>query len=311
MKAVLTNDAAPGNLQVANVPEPVPNSHEAIIKVSSFSLNRGELRRAQSSEDGKQIGWDLAGTIEATAADGSGPGKGSHVVGFSRRMEGWAEFVALPTADFAVIPETVDELDAATLPVAGLTALYALERCERILGTRILITGATGGVGYFACQLAGLMGGKVVAQLRRPKYAHLISDLAVDEIIVTSDGREIGDCCEFRSVIDGVGGSILANLIKKLEPGGRAILYGVSAGNETSLAIRDLMLTGNGRIEGFHLYRESEIEPACEGLARLLELIGSGKLRTHIPVQENWTNIGDVAEQLIARDFPGKAVLQI
>lgn len=311
MKAVIVNAAASGSLKVGNVPEPVPNSHEAIIKVGSFSLNRGELRRAQSSEDGKQIGWDLSGTVEASAVDGSGPGKGSHVVGFSRRMEGWAEYVALPTADFAVIPEAVDGPDAATLPVAGLTALYALERCERILGTKVLITGATGGVGYFACQLAGLMGGKVVAQLRRPTYAHLITDLGVDEVIVSSDGSEISDSHEFRSIIDGVGGGILANLMKKLEPGGRAILYGVSDGNETPLAIRDLMFTGNGRIEGFHLYRESEIEPACKGLERLLELIRVGKLRTHIPVQENWTNIGDVAEQLIARDFPGKAVVHI
>ena len=71
------------------------------------------------------------------------------------------------------------------------------------------------------------------------------------------------------------------------------------------------MFTGNGRIEGFHLYRESEIEPACKGLERLLELSRVRKLRTHIPVQENWTNIGDVAEQLIARDFPGKAVVHI
>ena len=147
MRAVITNGDVSGCLEIGNVPEPSADSHEAIIKVNAFSLNRGELRRALSSENGKQIGWDLSGTVESAARNGSGPRNGARVVGFSRKMEGWAELVALPTEDFAVIPDEVSDQDAATLPVAGLTALYALERCERILGNRILITGATGGIG--------------------------------------------------------------------------------------------------------------------------------------------------------------------
>ena len=311
MKAVITNANVRGCLEVSNVPEPTADSHEAIIKVSSFSLNRGELRRAQTSEDGKQIGWDLVGAVETSARDGSGPNKGDRVVGFSRRMDGWAELVALPTNDFAVIPDSVSDQDAATLPVAGLTALYALERCERILGNRILITGATGGVGDFACQLAILMGGVVVAQLRRAQHKELVRELGIADVIVSTDGREFQNQGKFRSIIDGVGGAILASLIAQLEPGGRAILYGVSAGSETPLAIRDLMFTGDGRIEGFHLYRESEVEPARKGLLRLLGLVQQGKLVTHVPVKAGWSDIGDIAERLIGRDFPGKAVLDI
>ena len=311
MKAVITNANVRGCLEISNVPEPTADSHEAIIKVSSFSLNRGELRRAQTSEDGKQIGWDLVGAVETSARDGSGPSKGDRVVGFSRRMDGWAELVALPTNDFAVIPDSVSDQDAATLPVAGLTALYALERCERILGNRILITGATGGVGYFACQLAILMGGVVVAQLRRAQHKELVRELGIADVIVSTDGREFQNQGKFRSIIDGVGGAILASLIAQLEPGGRAILYGVSAGSETPLAIRDLMFTGDGRIEGFHLYRESEVEPARKGLLRLLGLVQQGKLVTHVPVKAGWSDIGDIAERLSGRDFPGKAVLDI
>jgi len=311
MKAVITNANVRGCLEIGNVPEPKADSHEAIIKVSSFSLNRGELRRAQTSESGKQIGWDLVGAVEAGARDGSGPSKGDRVVGFSRRMDGWAELVALPTNDFAVIPDSVSDQDAATLPVAGLTALYALERCERILGNRILVTGATGGVGYFACQLGILMGGVVVAQLRRAQNKELVHELGIADVVVSTDGSEFQNQGKFRFIIDGVGGAILGPLIAQLEPGGRAILYGVSAGSETPLAIRNLMFTGDGRIEGFHLYRESEVETARKGLLRLLELVKQGKLVTHIPVKAGWSDIGDIAERLIGRDFPGKAVLDI
>ena len=100
-------------------------------------------------------------------------------------------------------------------------------------------------------------------------------------------------------------------MIRRLEPAGRAILYGVSAGSETVLAVRELMFTGDGRIEGFHLYRESEVESARKGLTRLLDLVQQGKIVTHVPVSANWSDIGDIAERLIRRDFPGKAVLEI
>ena len=125
------------------------------------------------------IGWDVVGVVEAPARDGSGPAKGTRVVGISRRMQGWAELIALPTTDIAAIPDKVSDADAATLPVAGLTALYALERCERLLASRVLITGATGGVGYFACQLARLMGAHVTAVLRRTNQEALAKSLGV------------------------------------------------------------------------------------------------------------------------------------
>ena len=311
MKAIVANSAAIGCLEIGEIAAPVADSNEALVSVTTISLNRGELRRAEAAEPGMQIGWDLAGVVQSAARDGSGPAEGSRVVGFSRRMQGWAEQVALPTRDLAAIPDAVPEQDAATLPVAGLTALYALERCERILGNRVLITGASGGVGYFACQLGLLMGGHIVAHLRRPDYADLVRGTGVQEVVVSEDAAGIAEHGRFRSIVDGVGGPLLASLIAELEEDGRAILYGVSAGPTTPLAIRDLMFTGDGRVEGFYLYRESDIEYASRGLARLLGLLAGGQLVTHVPVTGSWENIGETAAGLIARDFPGKAVLTI
>ena len=166
MKSVVASPGAVGSLAIGEAPEPDPEPNEALIRVTCFSLNRGELRRAEQAAAGTQIGWDTVGVIDRPARDGSGPGAGTRVVGLSLKMQGWAERAAIPTAALAQIPDAVNDADAATLPVAGLTALYGLERCERLLGGRVLITGATGGVGYFACQLAKAMGAHVSALVR-------------------------------------------------------------------------------------------------------------------------------------------------
>jgi NADPH:quinone reductase-like Zn-dependent oxidoreductase len=257
------------------------------------------------------IGWDVAGVVAAQARNGSGPPKGARVVGFSRRMRGWAERIALPTSDVAEIPANVLDVDAATLPVAGLTALYALERCERLLASRVLVTGATGGVGYFACQLARLMGAHVTALLRRKGQEALAKSLSVDETLVAPDGAGLDAVPKFRVIIDGVGGPALGQLLTRLDDDGRAILYGVSAGQETTFAIRDLMLTGNGRAEGFYLTREIQIERASKGLSRLLRLLADRRLRTLVSLDADWSTVGETAARLIDRDFTGKAVLRI
>ena len=310
MRAVVANAQARGNLTISEIADPSVDSTEALIRVRAFSLNRGEVRRAQDASAGTQIGWDVVGVVEQSARDGSGPTAGQRVVGFSKRMQGWAELVALPTRDIAAIPDAVSDADAATLPVAGLTALYCLERCQRLIATRVLITGATGGVGYFACQLAKLMGASVTAQLRRADHLDHVTALGV-ETVISAAGTEIAALDAFRSIIDGVGGDMLGHLLSKLDASGRAILYGVSAGSDGALPIRQLMFTGDGRVEGFHLYRESEFETASKGLDRLLSLLADRRLKTLVSVNDSWEQVGETAAQLIDRDFVGKAVLTI
>jgi NADPH:quinone reductase len=311
MRAVVTDPGATGSLVIAETPEPSPDSDEALVRVKAFSLNRGEVRRAATQAAGTMIGWDVVGVVERMAHNGSGPPKGTRVVGFSRRVRGWAERIAVPTTDVAEIPDDVSDADAATLPVAGLTALYALERCERLLASRVLVTGVTGGVGYFACQLARLMGAHVTALLRRQGQEVLAKSLGVDETFVSPDGAGLDAVPKFRAIVDGVGGAALGKLLTRLDDDGRAILYGVSAGQETNFAIRDLMLTGNGRVEGFYLTRDIQIERASKGLFRLLKLLADGRLRTLVSIDADWSKVGETAARLMARDFTGKAVLRI
>src|SRR5207237_8287659 len=114
----------------------------------AVSLNRGEFRRLQWETDGWRPGYDVAGVVEAPAADGSGPRTGARVIGLLPNGA-WAERVAVPARYVAPIPDALSFAAAATVPVAGLTPLAALAHGGSLLKRRVLITGAAGGVGRF------------------------------------------------------------------------------------------------------------------------------------------------------------------
>ena len=94
IQAVVIDPTVPGRLILRDVEAPVPAPNEALVRVAAISLNRGEIRRSTTAEAGWQPGWDLAGVIEISAADGSGPAAGTRVVGFVR-SGGWGELANL------------------------------------------------------------------------------------------------------------------------------------------------------------------------------------------------------------------------
>ena len=176
MRALVSKQAAPF-AELAEVPDPTPRPDEALVEVKAFSLNRGETRRLQTLEAGTVTGWDLAGTVRQPAHDG-GPAAGARVVGLVN-PGAWAELVAVKLEHLAELPEGISVEQAATLPVAGLTALRALEVAGFVLEKRVLVTGASGGVGRFAIQLANLAGAHVTGIARR---AEGLTELGADEV---------------------------------------------------------------------------------------------------------------------------------
>ncbi len=311
MRAVLTAPDAEGSVKLGEAPSPQAAVDQAIVRIKSFSLNRGEINFAKERPAGSPVGWDVAGVVQEAASDGSGPLAGARVVGFVKAANGWAEEVAVPTRDLAPIPDDVEDTDAAALPVAGLTALYTLERGERLLGSRVLITGASGGVGLFATQLASLMGADTVAQVRRADQVSVLEQAGAARIIVDREGEKLTEHGPYRLIVDGVGGGLLSRALTTLSEDGRAIVYGITAGDDAKLSPLSLLGSGRGRIEGFNLYRESDVESSAKGLRRLLFLVAGARLDTHVQVQEPWENVGSVAQALLGRQFHGKAVLHL
>src|SRR5258708_5928036 len=129
MRALVIDQSVPGGLRLADVPDPVPGPEEVLVRIAATSLNYGELPRAGNAvaAEGTVPGWDAAGTVERAAASGAGPRTGDRVVTWGW-AGGWAELRAVHVGELAVLPDEVDFVRAAALPVAGLTALRALRR---------------------------------------------------------------------------------------------------------------------------------------------------------------------------------------
>jgi NADPH:quinone reductase-like Zn-dependent oxidoreductase len=306
-RAVVVDPAAPGRLVIQSVPAPVPDRGEAVVRVRAISLNRGEVRRSTMADAGWRPGWDLAGHVEKAAADGSGPKVGTRVVGLL--PEGaWAERVVVPTHALAELPDKVTFSQAATFPVAGLTALHALAKGGLLLGRRVLVTGATGGVGDFAVQLARLAGAHVTASARRADQVPALRQLGAHEVTV---GDEIPASPKFDLIVESVGGKTLGTALAALQRAGVCVTLGVSASAEVTFDARTFFISGRASLYGLYLFTELGSEPASVGLRRLADLVAAGQLAPHVSLERPWRDIAQVAQDLMARRYPGKAVLTV
>src|SRR5579863_7310282 len=212
MLAVVNTPGGTAPVAIREIAEPVPAANEALVAVHAFSLNRGEMRLFQVRPEGWRPGQDIAGVVVRQAADGSGPAAGTRVVCLTD-WEGWAERAVVPSHRMAALPENVPFAAAASLPVAGLTALRTLRHGAPLLGKRVLITGAAGGVGHLAVQLAARSGARVTAVVGRPERAAGMRELGATEVVVGIDqarGR-------FELVLESAGGASLAAALHLVE----------------------------------------------------------------------------------------------
>jgi len=312
IRAVVVDPSMPGRLAIREVSLRDPDRDEVGVRVTAISLNRGETRRAlQIAEAGWRPGWDFAGVVATAAADGSGPGPGTRVVGILP-SGAWAEQVNCRSHAVAALPETVSDAQAATLPVAGLTALHALRQGGLLLGRKVLVDGASGGVGHLACQLATAAGAFVWGHVRRDVHSAAVAEWCGGRVVV---GRELATAKPhgpFWLILDSVGGTALRAALGMLQPNGTCVTFGVSETSTVSVESRDFFAVGGTRLYGLTLFHElMSVERAGIGLGLLADLITAKKLRPQIAVEAPWGEIGAVAQRLIERDFTGKAVLHI
>lgn len=310
MRAALIDPTAMGHLAVTEVADPVPSPNQAVVQVKAVSLNLGEVRRTRRESAGTNLGWDLSGIIAQAASDGTGPAEGSRVVGVVPAGS-WADRAAVETRMMAVLPDAVSFSAAAALPVAGLTALYALEQGGQLLGRRVLVTGASGGVGLFAIQLAKLSGATVTALIRREAQADLVVDAGADHVVCGERATGAAEYGPYHCILDSVGGEVLADSLQLVDRGGILVNFGVSAGETATIDVRDFFRVGRARLYGLYLFTEFGRRSACEGLGVLAELIAAGTLDPNIAVEGPFEEIGVLADRLFNREISGKAIVHI
>jgi NADPH:quinone reductase-like Zn-dependent oxidoreductase len=312
MHAMVVNPSAPGRLALQAVAMPQPATQEALVRVAAISLTPYEVKAVASAEPGTRPGWEFAGTVERAAANGSGPREGARVAGFLD-AGAWAEWLAVPTAALGVLPDRVSFAQAATLPIAGLTALYALERGGPLLGRSVLITGASGGVGQFACQLARQGGAaRVVGVVRSAAHVEAARAAGAQEVAVGEDNAGAARFGPYDVILDSVGGASLASALPLVAEGGTCIAFGTTGGDESTIKVSDLAYERGGiSLYGLLINYEVKRQPIAAGLPRLARMVADGTLRTNIGVQAPWTEIARVGQALLERRFTGKAVLDV
>lgn len=306
MRALVAAPNRDDKVELREVPEPAAGRHEAVVEVHAISLNRGELTRLAVAQDGWRPGWDIAGVVLRAAEEGSGPAVGARVVGLLTGGA-WSERVAVPTAQLAELPASLSFAAAATLPVAGLTALRTLRVGGPLLGKRLLITGAAGGVGRFAIQLARRAGAHVTAVAGREERAAGLKELGADDVVVGHEGAR----GPFDVILESSGGASLAAAIRLVAAAGTVVAFGNSAREPTTFMVNDFYLKGGARIYGFIIFYEAARDPAGADLAFLATEMAEGRLRPEIALEGSWSEPGAALAALQERRLAGKAVLHL
>ncbi len=225
------------------------------------------------------VGWDLAGEVVQAAADGTGPGVGARVVGLV--ISGaWAQRVAVATEYLAELPDGISLEQAATLPVAGLTALRSLERGgfiarqaradhRRQRGRRSLRDPARSS-GWSACHRCG------------PPHRGPARSWAPTRC---SSELEV-DGPDFEVILDAIGGPVLGTCLQRVAPGGTVVSFASTLTDPVSYPTRELFARAPGaRLYGLYLFAELQhTRSASADLRRLAELVAAGRLDPQIDI---------------------------
>lgn len=282
MQALVSSN---GRFELTAVPAPRTEAPDSVlVNIECISLNRGETTVPWWPDE--PVGWDAYGTVARTSADGLGPSVGTRVATWAY-SGAWAQKRVVSRHNLAVVPVEVDDATAAALPVAGLTALHAVQKAMVKPGERVAVTGALGGVGHLAVQLAANAGAHVLALTRDPSRASVLgSPFRSPRIEVTTvdRARQHG---ELNAIIDTVGGPVLSGLAEHLASQGRVIMVGAAMGRKAEL--------DTGRLASKHADLISVAIPTPVGadLETLLDLVAADQLTVSTVDGGGWIGLAD------------------
>jgi NADPH:quinone reductase len=286
-------------VRLADAPEPTPGPGQVLVEVHHASLNYGDLNDARSGRipPGGVLGSDVAGVVRQARA--GGPAAGARVVALTTGA--FAEYAVANVDAVAEVPPSVDLARAAALPVAGVAALQALRAAGAGPGKRVLVTGASGGVGRYAVQLAADAGAYVIASVGSPARGRDLTKHGADLVVVGLDGVDE----PVDAVLDNVGGPQLVAAWELLAPGGSVQSIGWTSGEPA--VFPPYSTVGPAKSLSSFLIGAG----AGEDLATLVGLVADGRLTVEVGWRGPLGRVAEAAEALVARRVDGKAVLDL
>jgi NADPH2:quinone reductase len=316
MRAIIINNfGGRDQLQMAEVPRPVPGKGEVLIRVRAAGCNpvdtkirEGLLRFRLPHQFPIIPGWDVAGVVEEIGEGGRQFDVGDEVYAYCRKpviMHGaYCEYVAVHWSHVAMKPQMLSFEQAAAIPLAGLTAYQSLfEVGELKVGEVVLVHAAAGGVGHFAVQLARGPGRKVIATTSERNMYFVSHDLRAHHVI---DYTRQDFVKEVRTLypdgidlaFDTVGGDVQERSADVLKPGGRLVSI-LAFANEA-------MLRAKGADCRYHF-----VQPNGTHLRKLANLADAGKLKVEIAAVLPLEDAAKAHEMLESRHTRGKIVLKV
>jgi NADPH:quinone reductase len=309
-----------GGLRQTELPKPQPAKDRVLVRVTAAGVTpldhtilSGGHPRAKAP---LVLGNEGAGVIADAGESGLAVGSRVMFTGpYGVRESGaWQEWLPARPEDLALVPDAIDDVVAASLPVAYLTAQITLTQAGFKPGMSVLAPGIGGSVGNATYQLARAQGaGKVISTAGGAAKAARARELGFDDVIdLTMEGladgvRRITAGRGVDIVIESIGGAVTSEALSSLGLGGVLITLGYSAGRKTTIDVTDLIWKG-ARMAGFSLFAQS---PSVVATAwqNILSLIASGYVK---PIVERVYPLGEAGEALrhLIEDRPfGKVVL--
>ncbi|MBA2126120.1 NADPH:quinone oxidoreductase [Hyphomicrobium methylovorum] len=324
MKAALckTLDGPPG-LVIEDVPEPHAKPGQAIVRVKAVGLNFADTLITRGKYQFKpelpfSPGAEIAGEIEHISGEGAGLALGQRVMAYVN-WGGAAEKIAVDLEALITVPDAVPLTTAAGLPVTFGTAIHGLRDRGRLQpGETVVVTGAAGGAGQAAVEIAKLMGARVIAVASSPEKCAIATAAGADETLefpstdLKAGVRALtgGDGADI--IYDCVGGPVSEPLLRALRWQGRFLVVGFASGEIPKIPLNLLMLKGaeaSGVFWGDSVRRDPAGHRA--NMRQLLEWVADGRLKPVTHGLYALDSIKDALAILDRREAAGKVVLTI
>lgn len=297
----------PEVLTVVDAPPPQSLPTEVLVRVKAIGLNplEARLREGEFPLLGQPpfvLGWDVSGVVEEALTWRFRPG--DEVFGmslFPRPANAYAEVVSVPALHLVRKPAVMSHVEAAALPIVGLTAWQGLVDLGGVTeGDRVLVHGGGGGVGHVAIQIAKALGAYVIATASGSKR-EFVAGFGADEVIDYTAVDFAGAVRDVDVVLDTIGGDTVERSLSVLRPGGHLV---------TAVAESDTELIARFEAAGLR-FSGIAVDPDPVALRGLVDLVERGRLRVHVQEAFPFERVADAHRVLDDGHLQGKLVLEV